>query len=113
MNHVTVSPKQIYELAVEKGWYDGVNVNDPQWQLAQIGRIVGELGECVSAIQFGIITSCCPMGEGFGALDEELADARILIDQFSYAMGIDIDKCVEMKYNCNKKRKHKHGGKLI
>lgn len=104
-----VKPKDTYDLAVEKGWYEGVDVNSPQWQMAMIGKIVGELGECAKAIQKGH-----KFGEfGTGSLAEELPDVRMLVDQLAYALGIDIEYWLEMKFEYNKSRKHRHGDKLI
>ena len=97
---LVVSPLEIHELAIRKGWW-----NKRREVPELLCLIHSEVSEALEAYRNHI-----PEGEK-GCLSEELADAVIRIFDMAEAMDIDIVKAVEKKHEYNKTREFRHGGK--
>lgn len=95
-----VSPVEINELAIDKGWYDKER-SIPE----MLCLIHSEISEALEAYRKNI-----PEGDK-GCLSEELADAVIRIFDMAEGLGINIVKAVEMKHEFNLTRPYRHGNK--
>lgn len=95
-----VTPKEVHELAKEKGWWDN------ERKVPELLCLVhSEISEALEGYRNNI-----PDGEK-GCLAEELADAVIRIWDMSEALGIDIAKEVNKKHEFNLTRPYRHGNK--
>ncbi len=96
-----VSPKEIHQLAKEKGWWDEYR---PVPELLCL--LHSEISEALEAYRNRI-----PEGQA-GCLSEELADLVIRIWDMCEASGIDIATAVEKKHKYNMTRSYRHGNKV-
>lgn len=112
---------EVHKLAVEKGWWDGVNSPIEAMRLIpeKIALIHSELSEALEEYrnsQYGPADSLPGRGfyysngkpEGFSV---ELADAIIRILDLCGKLNLDIQFAVSTKHEYNKSRPHRHGGK--
>jgi NTP pyrophosphatase (non-canonical NTP hydrolase) len=96
-----VTPKEIHQLAIDKGWYDRER---PIPEVLML--MVTELAEAMEAHRKQI----SPGEKGW--IGEELADCIIRIFDTAEANGIDIIVEVNKKHEFNKTRPYRHGGKI-
>lgn len=95
-----ISPKEIHNLAREKGWWDR-----PREVPELLCLIHSEISEALEAYRNGI-------EEGQkGCLSEELADTIIRIWDMAAYLGIDIVEAVRQKHKVNLQRPYRHGNK--
>lgn len=112
---------EVHKLAVEKGWWEGVNSPFDAMRLIpeKIALIHSELSEALEEYRIDpgeSVDSLFERGayyasgkpEGFCI---ELADAIIRILDLCGALGLDIEAAVNRKHHYNKSRPHRHGGK--
>jgi len=104
--------KEVHANAKEKGWWlegdDDVN-NIPE----KLMLVVSEISEALEEyrnhkIPDGIYMDHSTKPEGFGV---ELADAIIRILDLAEYLEIDMQECIEIKMDYNKRRALRHGGK--
>ncbi|HRR49465.1 MAG TPA: hypothetical protein P5293_05875 [Bacteroidales bacterium] len=95
-----VSPKEIHQLAKEKGWWDE---HRPVPELLCL--LHSEISEALEAYR----NDLPPTEEG--GLFSELADSIIRIFDMCGAYNIDIAKLVEEKHKRNMLRPYRHGNK--
>ena len=95
-----VSPKEIHDLAIEKGWYIQER---PVPELLCL--IHSEISEALEAYR-----NHTPEGDK-GCISEELADAIIRIFDMAEELKIDIIEAVKKKHEFNKTRPYRHGNK--
>ena len=88
-----VSPKEVHELAIEKGWYDNTTIRSIPELLCLIHA---EISEALEGYRNNI-----PKDQK-GNLAEELADAVIRIWDMSEYLGINIADEVNKKHEYNK-----------
>ena len=116
----------VHQLAIEKGWYEGMpmGVDIPQeTEDAFIERACNNLHDEVSELHTawreGDLHYPCDKAEkmhDYGipvltALEEELADIIIrTLDNAAY-LGVNIGKAIAAKHAFNTTRPHRHGGK--
>lgn len=113
---------QFQALAEEKGFRE--NIKDPTsieavgvyvanfhgecselWEAARAGRLHDVCDKADKMREHGIMPLTC--------LEEELADMIIRALDIGNVFGVDIDRAVRLKYEFNKTRPHRHGGKLV
>lgn len=99
---LVVSPEEIYNLNVEKGWYDTNTTT-----VERLCLIHSEISEALEAYRNDI-----PRGEK-GWMGEELADATIRIFDLAFGENIDIVSEIEKKHKFNKTRPYRHGNKRV
>ena len=112
-----ITQKQIHDLAVEKGWWE--SFANPMDRLpTSLMLIVSELAECLEEYRNGRgATEVYYEHQGThqhlkpAGIPIELADAVIRVRDTSEAMGIDLEKMIEMKHEFNKTRPYQHGNK--
>jgi NTP pyrophosphatase (non-canonical NTP hydrolase) len=97
-----VTPKEVHNLVIEKGFYDGTTERSVP-ELLCLSH--SEISEALEAYRHNI-----PYGEK-GWLGEELADAVIRIWDMVEYLKIDIAKEINKKHKYNKTREYRHGGK--
>jgi NTP pyrophosphatase (non-canonical NTP hydrolase) len=97
-----VSPKEVHDLAIEKGWYDKTTKREIPELLCLIHA---EISEALEGYRQSI-----PYNEK-GSLPEELADVVIRIWDMCEYLGIDIAAEVNKKHLFNKSRPYRHGNK--
>lgn len=97
-----VSPKEVHDLAVEKGWYDETTKREVPELLCLIHS---EISEALEGFRHDISKG------NKGWIGEELADAVIRIWDMCEYLGIDIAKEVNKKHEINKLRPYRHGNK--
>lgn len=128
---------EVYAIAEEKGWHDDPRLRGDakafrdafadMWQGTQIALIQSELSEALESIRKGRRADLSAIDElamwhveDFrrlferhvkDTLEDELADVIIRTIDFAYAMGVDIQRHVDLKMKYNALRPYKHGGK--
>ena len=108
--------REIHDLAVEKGWWPYADAVTTSVIVEKLCLIHSEVSEALEELR---------QGEGplqFISYDEdtkpigfviELADIMIRILDLCSALGLDIEKAIEMKHKYNKTRPYRHGGKAL
>lgn len=97
-----VTPKEVHDLAIEKGWYD----NSTKREVPELLCLIhAEISEALEGYRQNI-----PYNEK-GSLPEELADTVIRIWDMCEYLGIDIVKEINKKHEFNKTRPYRHGNK--
>jgi NTP pyrophosphatase (non-canonical NTP hydrolase) len=122
---ITEWAREVHSLAVSKGWHlrpmrDDAGTIDPDAIGAKLMLIVSEVAEALEELR--VMGSALHMRdrddhnnpckpEGF---DVELADTVIRILDLAEALGLDIEKAMEVKHAYNRdKRGYRHGGKTL
>lgn len=101
--------QEAHELALEKGWWD---------EEKSFGEIVAlchtELSEAFEEQRKGYDPDEIYY-KGFEpkGIPIELADCIFRILDYCESEGIDIEKAIKIKYQYNKTRDYKHGGKIL
>lgn len=104
MEELKVTPKEIHELAISKGWYE------PAKSIPEaICLMHSELSEGLEAFRNHIEEA----GPGSGCLSEEMADTVIRIMDMCEYLGLDLFKAINEKHEYNKGRTYRHGNKAI
>jgi NTP pyrophosphatase (non-canonical NTP hydrolase) len=97
-----------HNLAKEKGWYEGPEVNVPE----KLMLIVSEISEALEEYRYTnaphIWFGDDGKPEGFTV---ELADAIIRICDLAGHMGLDLTHALNAKHEYNQTRAYRHGGK--
>jgi hypothetical protein len=108
--------KQVYQTAVEKGWYDDLS----KYNLGEkIALMHSELSEALDEIRNGhapnevYFKSDGNGGQKPEGAPIEFVDAIIRIMDTCVHENIDLDAAFKLKADYNKSRPHKHGGKLF
>lgn len=104
--------REAHAVARSKGWHDGADWSDPQRQLAGLMLITTEVAEAAECVRAGHLTAMQGANGKPEGLPSELADIVIRLGDYAGAMGIDIEAAVTEKAAFNKRRPHRHGGKL-
>ena len=97
-----VTPKEVHNLSIEKGWYDKTTKREVPELLCLIHS---EISEALEGYRNNI-----PKDQK-GNLGEELADAVIRIWDMCEYLCIDIAEEVNKKHEFNKTRSYRHGDK--
>lgn len=95
----------VHTLAKKKGWWKGKR-NDGEC----IALMHSELSEALEAMRKDF-DAPCEKDIPITAVEEELADCIIRILDFSHAKKLNIGRALVLKYDYNKGRKYRHGGK--
>lgn len=105
---------RVHNLAIEKGWYEGTIIGDPEGVAVKLCLIHSEVSEAVESVRRNQIAAdtWVPGGKPIG-LPSELADIIIRTLDLCGALGIDIERAVETKHAYNCTRSHRHGGKAL
>lgn len=113
----------IHENAIEKGFYDGVNLasEEPSKELVAslVANIHGEVSELWESFRKGTLNEPCDKAEAMSEMallpltcaEEELADIVIRALDSAGALGINLGEAIIAKHNYNTTRSHRHGGK--
>lgn len=89
-----ISPNEVHQLAVEKGFWD-----TPRNFGECLMLVVSELGEAIEAHRQNDPTHVA----------EEIADAVIRLYDLSEGFGIDLNAEIAKKHEFNKTRSYRHG----
>jgi len=118
--NIQETSREIHENAVNKGfWPANQNIGE------KLMLIVSELGEAMEAhrkgkFAYGKFDPIDVSDEVFikefefdikDTFEDELADTTIRLFDLAYAMGIDIEKHIQLKNRYNKTREYLHGKK--
>jgi NTP pyrophosphatase (non-canonical NTP hydrolase) len=121
---------RVHELAISKGWWDSYPKNDNVFVLttdqilSKLALIHSEVSEALEDARIGkMLTSGGVVYREDGTIDllatikpvgfaSELADVVIRCFDLASAMGIDLEREIEIKHQFNKTRAARHGGKL-
>lgn len=105
------TPAEVHALAVEKGWYEGVDMSNPpaDWLPARLALVHAELSEALEEYRQ---TGLPPRGK-ITPIVTELADAVIRIFDISGALDLPIIEAIAQKHQFNATRPHRHGGKVV
>lgn len=98
--------KEVHELAVEKGWWEG---DRPLPEI--IALCHSELSESFEAYRSNEPMFYRKDGKPEGVATE-LADCVIRIFDYLYYRGINIEDLLTVKHDYNKTRSYRHGGKV-
>lgn len=82
----------------------------PHLDGAKIAMVQTEISEAVEGIRNDAMSDKIP---GFKAVEEELADALIRIGDLAGRRGWRVGDAVVAKYEYNRGRPHRHGGKSL
>jgi NTP pyrophosphatase (non-canonical NTP hydrolase) len=93
---------RVHQNSVNKGFWDGLDPNDPRAVMTKLALITSEIGEAVEAVRDG-------NDEG---LREELADITIRTMDLARAKGFDHEQDVLAKAAKNESRPYQHGRKV-
>lgn len=122
--------RRVHELAVSKGWWDGYPKNDNVFVLttdqilSKLALIHSEVSEALEDARVGkMATDGGAVYRNDGSVDKlltskpvgfasELSDVVIRCFDLASAMGIDLEREIEIKHEFNKTRSVRHGGKL-
>ena len=109
--------KEAHTLAVEKGWWDGVDIRDPNVIAAKLALIHSEVSEALECVRDGEIDLRF-VTDRFGnmkpeGLGTELADVVIRVLDLAGALGIGLQEVMAVKHEFNRTRKHRHGGRKL
>lgn len=96
-----------HEIAVSKGWFDDGDRNFGEL----IALCHAELSEALEAARNDDPESI--VIEGFGCVEEELADLVIRVMGLARYRGYRVAKAVVAKMEYNRSRPKRHGGKLF
>ncbi len=113
---------EIHKINRDKGWWDTRVLFDkdgkplPDSFLSLLMLVTTEVAEAAEEVRDGKIKTYFSEDE-YGNLKpegfaDELADVVIRIMDICEASGIDLQEEIELKLEFNKKRKHRHGGRL-
>jgi NTP pyrophosphatase (non-canonical NTP hydrolase) len=106
IHNISLMTSSVHKNAVEKGWYE-----NSRSDVESIALMITELSEAIEAIRNGNLKDKhCPE---FDNLTIELADCIIRIFDFCGHKEIDIGSAILAKHEANRKRSHKHGGKVL
>ncbi len=127
MKSIAQFQKEIHDLAVEKGWYDGA----PRNPLEMHALIASEIGEATNEARVDnphVYFFSKPLGRnvpwtsvnpdtiGFSRWKPEgeaveLADTIIRILDYAAYRGWNMEEIMQLKHNFNKEREYRHGNK--
>lgn len=111
----------VHANAVQKGFYDGVQVT-PAEIATRLMLIVSEAAEALEDVRNArMTTQCKPISLGHGEVapgkpegfPTELADIVIRTLDMAEWLGIDLEKEILQKHAYNQTRPRKHGGKTL
>lgn len=102
VNSFRTKQRDIYEIALSKGWYDGGERNLGE----AIALMHSELSEALEALRASTPSDKIA---GFSGVEEELADCIIRIMDISQSRGFRIAEALEAKVEYNRGRPYKHG----
>jgi NTP pyrophosphatase (non-canonical NTP hydrolase) len=88
-------------LAVDAGWWDGVNVNNPLFIPAKLCLVHSELTEAMEGARKDLMDDHLPNRP---MLEVELADAIIRIMDLAGGLGLDLGGAMVEKLEYNKSR---------
>lgn len=111
--HLSEIQKEAHETAKSKGWHDGADPTNPYVVLAWLALITSEVSEAVEDVRVGKLAMTFREDGKPEGLPSELADVLIRLCDTAGALGIDLQKAVELKMEFNKTRTTRHGGKLV
>ncbi len=127
MKSISQWQREIHDLAVEKGWYDGPQRN-PLEMHALIASEVGEATNEARTEKPSLYFTCKATGKAL-ALDQinpyvigfskwkpegessEIADVIIRCLDYAAYRGWDMEKIMQLKHDFNKEREYRHGNK--
>lgn len=105
--------KFCYQEAKDKGWHESSEKPDLSKYLMNMH---GEISELWEAFRKNKLNELCDksdkMEEPLSCFEEEIADILIRTFDLAAAFNLDLDKCFRSKIQYNRKREHRHGGKL-
>lgn len=108
-----------WNTAEEKGWHDKEPTKDFEKDAVniscKIANIHGEVSEAHEELKVGKKDVYYEPHKpkkpcGFGI---ELADIMIRVKDLAHSLGIDLQKCMELKAEYNRTRSYRHGNKRV
>lgn len=100
--HITALMDLCHGRSVAAGWWDGVDINDPNIAGAKLALIHSEVSEALEGMRKGLMDDHLPHRTMF---EVELADAVIRICDLAGAKGFDLGGAIAEKLEYNAKRK--------
>lgn len=91
-----------------KGWTEGVDPKEPNWNAAQHALMHSELSEALEALRKDLNDDKLTHRKG---VEVELADCVIRIMNYARQTGLDVAGALIEKNRYNATREHRHGGK--
>jgi len=107
--------EQVHKTAKEHGWWDDVDIEDPNVVSSKICLMHSELSEALEEVRSGnedLYYKPDNPNKPEGMV-VELADAVIRIMDLCGAMDLDLEEAMQIKAVYNDTRSYKHGGKKI
>ena len=101
-----------HEAAKAKGWHDRADPSSPVQVLAWLALLHSEVSEAVEDVRKGLLVETVREDGKPEGLPSELADVAIRLADTCGALGIDLVGAIRRKMDYNKKRPHRHGGKV-
>jgi NTP pyrophosphatase (non-canonical NTP hydrolase) len=101
--------KELHENSVNKGFYEGVDMTEFNWQSSKLMLIVSEVSETMEALRKSM---------GSEEVVKEISDTLIrTLDLYEALREVGVvteslDEVFEQKAEFNKTRPHLHGGRL-